>query len=57
MVWFRIITELALRLMSGPTITMAGMKMAHLEADLQKPQDEFSEIVLSRGPVHVHEGW
>ena len=41
----------SLRLMSGPTVTLAGMETARVEAGLQEPPDEVRDTLLSRGPT------
>ena len=39
----------SLRLKSGPTVTLAGMETARVEAGLQEPPDELRKTLLSRG--------
>ena len=39
----------SLWLMSGPTVTLAGMEKARVEVGLQEPPNEFRETLLSRG--------
>ena len=44
-------TDSSLWLMSGPIVTLTGMKMAQVEAGLQESPDEFRGTLLSCGPT------